>query len=85
MFSQVSVCPQWGGGMRGRGCAWQGAYMAGGASVAGGMQGRGCAWQGVCVAGGTFMAGGACLTGEMATAAGGTHPTGMHSCSLNDT
>ena len=40
---------------------------------------------GVCVAGGTFMAGGACLTGEMATAAGGTHPTGMHSCSLNDT
>ena len=32
--------------MRGRGCAWQGAYMAGGASVAGGMRGRGCAWQG---------------------------------------
>ena len=59
--------------------------MAGGASVAGGMQGRGCAWQGVCVAGGTFMAGGACLTGEMATAAGGTHPTGMRSCSINDT
>ena len=25
--------------------------------------------------------GGACVPGEMATAAGGTHPTGMHSCS----
>ena len=24
----------------------------------------------------------ACVAGEMATAAGGTHPTGMHSCSL---
>ena len=44
------------------------------------MHGQGCvcggwdmcgerhAWQGVCVA------------GEMATEAGGTHPTGMHSC-----
>ena len=36
----------------------------------GGMHGRGA-----CVAGG------ACVVEEMATAAGGTHPTGMHSCS----
>ena len=26
------------------------------------------------------MAGGACVAGETATAAGGMHPTGMHSC-----
>ena len=50
--------------MHGRGHAWWG-----------GMCGRVC----VCVAGG--MCGrGACLAGEMATAADGTHPTGMHSC-----
>ena len=30
--------------------------------------------QGVC------MAGGACMTGETATAADGSHHTGMHSC-----
>ena len=50
-----------------------------------GMRGRG----GVCVAGGHAWwgtghggggGGGACLAGEMATAASGTHPTGMHSC-----
>ena len=40
----------------------------------GGMHAGGCLWQGVCVAGG------ACMAGETATAAGGTHPTGMHSC-----
>ena len=28
------------------------------------------------------MAKGACVAGEMATAADGTHPTGMHSCVL---
>ena len=27
------------------------------------------------------MAGGTCVAVEMATAADGTHPTGMHSCS----
>ena len=54
----------WQGGMHGREHAWQGACMAGG------MQG---AWQEGCVVG-------ACMTGEMATAADGTHPTGMHSC-----
>ena len=43
--------------------------------MAGGMHG----WGG-CVAGwGVCMAGGARPAGETATAAGGTHPTGMHS------
>ena len=54
--------------------------MAGGVCVAGeghgrgygGMHGRGCALQG----------GEACMAGETATAADGTHPTGMHSCFL---
>ena len=35
----------------------------------------GCAWQGAC----TCVARG-CMAGETATAAGGTHPSGMHSC-----
>ena len=39
-------------------------------SVRGGVHGRLCAWPG----------GGACMAGETATAAGGTRPTGMHSC-----
>ena len=34
---------------------------------------------GACMAGGV-CGGGACMTGETATAADGTHPTGMHSC-----
>ena len=43
------------------------------------------AWWGACMAGGYVWrgvcgGGGACLAGEMAIAAGGTHPTGMHSC-----
>ena len=61
------------------GHAWQGACMVGG------MHGGGCvagghAWQEACMTGGVCMTGeGACVAGEMATAAGGTHPTGMHS------
>ena len=31
-------------------------------------------WQGVC----------ACVAGETATVADGTHPTGMHSCYINN-
>ena len=38
--------------------------------VKGGMRGKGRA----------CMAGGACVTGEIATAADGTHSTGMYSC-----
>ena len=36
--------------------------------------GRAHAWRGVCVVGGT------CVVGETATAADGTHPTGIQSC-----
>ena len=59
-----------GGGMCGRG-----------ACVAGGMHGRGRAYmaEGACMAGGVCGRG-ACTAGDMATAADGTHPTGMHSC-----
>ena len=62
----------------GRGCVWWGRGMHGrGPCVAGGMHGRGaclavgCAWWRECMAGKTAIA-------------GGTHPTGMHSCLLND-
>ena len=41
-----------------------------GACMVGGVHGRGHEWWGW----------GACMAGETATAAGGTHPTGMHSC-----
>ena len=56
-----------------------GARMAGG--VCGGVcTWWGCAWQGVCMAGGGGMCGrGAYMAGESATAAGSTHPTGIHS------
>ena len=58
-------------GMRGRGHV--GVCMAGGmhwgaGCMHGGMHGRGC------------VVGGACVAGKMAIAAGGMHPTGMHSC-----
>ena len=81
IFSQVSVSLFTGGGMHaGRrcacpeGCACPGDMHARGACVVGGM----CAWWedvwlGACMVGG-------CVAGEMVTAAGGTHPTGMHSC-----
>ena len=61
--------------------AWQG-----GMCDWGGMRGRGHAWQRTCVAGVGAMHGGGvhgrggCVTGETTTAAGGTPPTGMHSC-----
>ena len=58
------------GGMCGGGHAWQG-VCGRGACMAGGVHDRG--------GGGVHDRGGACVAGEMATAAGGTHPTGMHS------
>ena len=65
----------WQGVCVARGHVWQrGVHYKGRACMAGGMHGRGHAWWGLC------MAGGACVAGETATAAGGTHPTGMHSC-----
>ena len=50
------------------GCAWQGCVC------------QGCVWQGACMAGGMRGEGGACVAGKMAIAAGGTHPTVIHSC-----
>ena len=52
------------------GRAWRGAYVAGGHACHGGVHSR---WRHVWQV--------ACMAGEMATAAGGMHPTGMHSCS----
>ena len=47
--------------------------------------------RGACVAGGhvwqgsrVLQGGGACVAVEMATAADGTHPIGMHSCEGNN-
>ena len=45
------------------------------------VHGAGDVWQGgVCGGGGVHGREGACVAGETATAADGTHPTGMHSC-----
>ena len=82
------------GDMYGRGCVWHEGMCGRGACVARvcmvGVCGRGHAWQEHVWQGdmvGTCMAGGmhgreACMAGEMAMAAGGTHPIGMHSCLL---
>ena len=75
----------WQGVCMAEGHAWQEACVAGGACVAsgGGIHGGVCVWQGACMVGrqhawqGACMA---CLAEETATAADGTHPTGMHSC-----
>ena len=65
------------GGMHG-----EAVFMVRGACMAKGGVVRGCVCQrGVCDRGGVHGRG-ACITGEMATAAGSTHPTGMHSCKL---
>ena len=77
----------WQGCMCGMGCAW-GVCMAGGHAwcgcMAGGMHGGGMHGRGACVAGDVHGRGcvwqGVMQAGEMATEAGGTHPTGMHSC-----
>ena len=61
-------------GMHGRGCAWQRACLAGG------ICGRVVHGRRACMAGGGHVRQGACMTGEMATAADDTHPTGMYSC-----
>ena len=68
-----------------RGHAWAGA---------GGMHGWGHVWQGTCMAGacvagehawqGGVRGQGACVAREKAISAGGTHPTGMHSCLENN-
>ena len=77
MFLQVSVCPRGGGG--------KGACSGGGCLVLGGLL-----WGVVVVcSGGCLLPRGGLVSqhalrqtppGETATAADGTHPTGMHSC-----
>ena len=78
------------------GDAWQGACMAGGMHGRMGMHGEGgMRGRGACVAGRACMAKGACVAGWACMVrgmrgmadnmgygqwAGGTHPTGMHSC-----
>ena len=72
IFSQVSVCPQ------GEAC------IAGGMRVGGACMAEDHAWQGdMHGSGGGHAWQGACMTGEMATAASGTHPTAMHSCKID--
>ena len=51
----------------------------GGRAWQGSMRGGGVHDRRACVAGGVH-GGGTCVAGETATAADGTHPTGMHSC-----
>ena len=73
MFSQASVNLSTEGV-----CVAEGGMCGRRAYMVGGMHGRGACMAGVCMAGGmhgrrTGMA------GEMATAADGMHPTGMHS------
>ena len=45
-----------------------------------GMHGWVYAWQRACLVGGVCVVVEACVSGDTATAADGTHPTGMHSC-----
>ena len=82
MFSQACVKNSVGGGS----CMAGGACVAGECMVVGGMHGKGHVWQGGMHAGGegVGMCGRReCVAGEMATAADGTHPTGLHSCKHN--
>ena len=53
-----------------------GGIVVGGVHGRGGMRGEGMHGGGTCMAGGGHV----CVIGETATAAGSTHPTGMHSC-----
>ena len=56
-------------------------HQNGGVCMVEGVRGRGCMEKGVYMAKGGDMCGrGVCMAGETATAADGTHPTGMHSC-----
>ena len=73
--------------MAGEGMRCRGACMAEGDMYS---RGRGHAWWGICMAGGVCGGGiawqggmcgrGMCVAGETVTAAGGMHPTEMHSC-----
>ena len=96
IFSQASVIQftggvqAWGWGM----CAQEGVSMPeGGHACLGDTSAQGvcgpgehaclgaCMKEGVCMPGGMHSQG-VCVAGETATAVGGTHPTGMHSCRI---
>ena len=77
IFSQASVI-LFTGGMRGVCVCVVGGMCGKGMCVA--VEGGACMAKGVCMVWGACVAGGACMAGEMAIAAGGTHPTGIHSC-----
>ena len=70
MFLQVCVCPQGGG-------AWCGGVCSGGCLVPGGSAPRRMPGPGGLVSHHALRQ---TPPGEMATAADGMHPTGMHSC-----
>ena len=76
VFSQACVCPQ---GRGGRGASGPGGCLLGGVcSRGGGLSGPGGAWSGGLVSQHALRQ--TPPPGETATAADGTHPTGMHSC-----
>ena len=78
MFPQACVKNSVRGG-RGGICACQGVH--GGGWVGSALVTGGHAWHaGMCGRGNMCGRVGACVAGETATAADGTHPTGMHSC-----
>ena len=70
---------KWGGACVAGGMHGSGAFVAGGYAWQWAVCGRGHAWQGAYMAGGRAWQG-PCVAGETATASGGTHPVGMHSC-----
>ena len=80
MFSHLSVSHGvHRGDVPGRVCVCgRGSCVAGGHAWWGGHE-----WQGVCMVGGGMRDRGACVAGETATTADGTHPTGMLSCVEN--
>ena len=85
MFSQACVCPQWGGVSVPRGVCFRGEGGVCSRGVwSGGVWSRGVSGPGGCLVWGVGIP--ACTEadppGETATAADGTHPTGMHSCLL---
>ena len=77
-------------GVPGLGGAWSSWVPGLGSGSSGGVPGRGCLLRGDLLLGGCLVLGGlgpgGCLveTPRTATAAGGTHPTGMHSCLYNE-
>ena len=78
-------CAWWGACVAGcvcgsEACMAEGVYGRGACMAHGVHGGGGHVWWVVCVAAGHAWQGGSCVSGETATAADGTHPTGMYSC-----